>query len=370
MVSIVAFVFLLIFKKRQNASVADVLCVIGVLVFSLLILMLGGVLSPGYYTKWVIFAFALLFYLVTLRSDEDVSDGIFKLLFLSVVVQSAFFVFQSFDDLAYVELTSGTFIKFCFDNKNSAAMHLLTLCCISVLYAERLKTKQEKFKIILPLITFAICFYFILKTGSRSSLIGAIFILPFFIAPSIKKYITRPILLLFVLSPFIFAVIYIALYKAGFGDLQFLGRKIFNGREELWIPVFEGNLYNWMFGMFSQFTRPDGIPFQLHNGIIDLIASYGSIVTIAFLTMIYKSLAKLLDTKNNTNRMVVICICALIFQSIGEAALFNGTRAIYICMILAFIERKTNNDIFTNNKENTKDGTKYFKGNTENLQKT
>lgn len=359
-VSIVAFAGLVVRKLKNGASANSMLWTVFIIAFSFLILMADGVLSFGYYTKWVLFAFALLFYIVTIDGDEAVSDGVYKLIFFAVCIQVVFFIYNSFDASAYEKLRSGTYLKLCFENKNATAIHLLTLCCISVLYAERLKAKKEKLKIVLPMLAFAICFYFIIKTGSRSAIMGALFVLLFFALPKLKRYVTRPVLLLIILTPFIFAAVYIAIYKAGYADLQFMGRKLFNGREDLWMPVFEADWSEWLFGMYSKYTRIGAPPFQLHNGTVDMIASYGIIVTGMFLAMIYSVLSKLLKTKNDTNRMIVICLCAIIVETVGEAALFmGGARSIYICMIFAFIAKNTVSDTSLNdeipeNKNNKK----------------
>ena len=355
-VSIIAFGFLLISKRVHGISI---LGIFGILIFAFLFLFIDGGFSFSYYTKLVIFAISLLFYYVMLQSNENISESNYKVLYLSVLLQLIFFVIESFDSSAYMTMRSGTYLILCFDNKNSTAMHLLTLCCILILYAERIKHKEGKRKTIVPLLAFVVCLYFIVLTGSRSSLIGALFIIPFYFLPKLKRRVSKLIMFCFLLSPIIFAAIYIALYNAGYGDLQLFGRTLFNGRQDLWIPVFEGDLFDWLFGMYSNFARPDGVPFQLHNGIVDLIASYGLIVTTAFLFMIYKLLSALLESCSDTNRMVVICICALVLQTIGEAALFNGTRAVYICMIMMFIERKSNNGIERTNQGITSNRIKY-----------
>lgn len=335
-VAVVAFFWFLILKKIHDSAIMGLFGVIG---FSFVFLMFEGGFSLPYYTKWILFVISLLFYYIMLKNDDLIADNNYKLLYLSVLLQIVFFTIESLNSSAYTTMESGTYLVLCFDNKNATAMHLLTLCCILILYAERVKLRVGKYNAIIPLIAFAVCLYFMVLTGSRSSLVGALFIIPFYFLPKLKAHFTKKAALFFVLMPFLFACVYIVLYKAGYSDLSFLGRTIFNGRENLWLPVFEGSLSEWLFGMSGKFIRPDGIPFQLHNGVIDLIATYGIIITAAFLLMIYKLLVSLLDSHSSINKMVVICICALILQSIGEAALFNGTRVIYICMILMFIER-------------------------------
>ena len=335
-VSLIAFAILLISKKKLTISFWGVMLIAA---FSFLFLVEEGGFSLVYYTKWVIFVISLLFYLVVLTSAGTVAEGNYKLLYWSVLLQLVLFAVEAFDKTSYITTRGGTYLLLCFDNKNATAMHLLTLACILILYAERVGEKRGRLHKIVPLLAFALCVFFIVLTGSRSSLVGIIFIALFAVVPKLKRHFSRPLLLFFVLLPFLFAAVYVALYLAGYGDLQLFGRPLFNGRQDLWVRVFEGDALGWIFGMHADFARPDGVPFQLHNGIVDLIASYGLIVTALFLFMIYKLLSSLLKTKNDTNLMVVVCLCALIIQSIGEAALFNGTRVIYICMILSFVER-------------------------------
>ena len=340
-VSMIAFVFFLFIKRKHDISLVVVL---GLVAFSL-IFITASLNSFSYlqYTKWLIFVISLFFYYIMFKSDIPLAEGNYRLLYLATIVQIVLFVMDLFNASAYTTMESGTFFISCFDNKNATAMHLLTLCCIMILFAQRAKTKKGKLRAIIPLAAFGVCVYLLILTGSRSSLVGAIFIIPFYFLPKLKRIVSKPVIFLFLIFPFVFAAVYVALYQAGYQDLQLFGRALFNGREDLWIQVFNGNFFDWTFGMYSQFARPDGMPFQLHNGTIDLIGTYGLIITVVFLGMIYKMLAWLYSSKSEINRMIVICVCALILQSVGEAALFNGTRVVYICMILMFIERKQNN---------------------------
>lgn len=335
-VSALIVLFLPSSKKKNDVPL---LAILGIILFSLLVVLIDGKPVLTYYTKWVLFAISLLFYYVMLDQEVEVSEKNYRLLYFSVLLQVIFFTFESFDASAYTKMRSGSYLVLCFDNKNSTAMHLLTLCCILVLYLEKLKQSPVKKKRSVAFIAFALCLYFMYLTGSRSSLVGALFILPFYFMPNLKKRLSKPMVFMFLVLPFLFAAIYVALYNSGHGDLQLFGRSLFNGRQDLWIRAFDSDFKGWILGVYSKFARADGIPFQLHNGVVDLIATYGLLISFAFLAMIYKLLTSLLDSDSSINRMIVVCICALILQSIGEAALFNGTRAVYVCMILSFIER-------------------------------
>lgn len=131
-----------------------------------------------------------------------------------------------------------------------------------------------------------------------------------------------------------------SLYRHGHHSIILLGRNLFNGRELMWNSVFEQPLLNLLFGSYHVYTRGTGkLPFQLHNGIVDMIASYGVIITGWFLYLLNKVLRMIVRQRSKMSILIAICILSLMVQSSGEAALLIGNRCNFICMLLVFLNR-------------------------------
>ena len=336
-VAISAALFLYVQGDKASIKFIDVILLI---ILSGLSILFAGYLKLSYYTKWIIFVVSLIIYCIVISNIGMVSETTYKIVYLSSVFQLIIHIIASFDSKYYISLRSGSYLILAFDNKNSSAMQLLFLGSLFILFIKRFMEKNKMKMVIISFAMLMATVYLIYLTGSRSSLIPIICMIPFLFFGKLNKCIKPSIIIFAILFPLFFAVIYVVLYKAGYDDLMLFGRKIFNGREELWINVFDGFPRKWFFGMFSDFISGDGrSPFQLHNGWVDMIASYGIIVTIMAVRLVYYILNNLRKTEKSINYLVIICVLGLILQSTGEAALMTGNRSIFVCLLFLFCER-------------------------------
>lgn len=337
-VVIVAFflLFLLKTKLKLSGNTVFALFIVGI---SVVFVSFNAPPSFDYYTKWILFAISILLYIVCLNCAGEINESTLVFVFICNAFPFVFYLIESLDSTYYTYTKLGYKLKLTFENENSAAMQLLLLGCIFFLYARRCSERRKK---VLKTICFIMIFvdaYLIFLTQSRSSLFAILFILVFSIFNRLDFLINKKTIMIGVAFPLLFAIGFVFLYRQGYQSIVLLGRNLFNGREEMWSSVFEQPLSNMLFGAYHVYTSGTGsLPFQLHNGIVDMIASYGVIVTVCFVYALNKILIRIYERKSRTGTMIVICCLALIIQSCGEAALLIGNRCSFICMLFVFLE--------------------------------
>lgn len=313
--------------------------------FALLIVFVSGVfvslhapISFEYYTKWILFAVAILLYIICLSNVGKIKESTMRLVFICSAVPFIFYLMESFDMSYYTHTRIGYKLMLTFENENSAAMQLLLIGGIFFLYARWCMDQRKHFWTAICFIMIFIDTYLIFLTKSRSSLLAVLFILVFFIFDKFDFLINRKTICMGILFPLVFAVIFVFLYRHGHQSIILLGRNLFNGREIMWDSVFQQPLSNLLFGAYHVYTRDTGkIPFQLHNGVVDMIASYGVIITGGFLYALNKVVRTINSQRTKMGTMIAICCLALMIQSSGEAALLIGNRCNFICMLFVFM---------------------------------
>lgn len=313
--------------------------------FALLIAMVSGLfvsfhapVSFAYYTKWILFAVAILLYIMCLNNASQIKESTLMLVFICSALPFVFYLLESFDISYYTHTRIGYKLMLTFENENSAAMQLLLIGGIFFLYARRCMDQHKRLLTVVCFIMIFIDTYLIFLTKSRSSLLAVLFILVFFIFDRFDFLINRKTIFIGILFPLVFALIFVALYHHGYQSIILLGRNLFNGREAMWDSVFQQSLPNLLFGSYHIYTRDTGkIPFQLHNGVVDMIASYGIIITGCFLYALNKVLRIINSRGTKMAILIVICCLALMIQSSGEAALLIGNRCNFICMLFVFV---------------------------------
>lgn len=313
--------------------------------FALLIAVISGIfvsfhapVSFEYYTKWILFAVAILLYIMCLSNAGQINESTLKLVFICSALPFVFYLLESFDSSYYTHTRIGYKLMLTFENENSAAMQLLLISGIFFLYARRCMDQHKRLLTAVCFIMIFIDTYLIFLTKSRSSLLAVLFTLVFFIFDRFDFLINRKTIFIGILFPLVFALIFVSLYRHGHESIILLGRNLFNGREVMWDSVFQQPLSNLLFGSYHVYTRDTGkIPFQLHNGVVDMIASYGVIITGCFLCALNKVLRIINSQGTKMATLIVICCLALMIQSSGEAALLIGNRCNFICMLFVFL---------------------------------
>lgn len=331
------FFFLFLLKVKtisRNAGIALLMAALaGVFVF------VRADFSFTYYTKWILYMTAMLLYIMCLSNVGEIEDSTLNLVFFSSAAPFVFYLLETFDLSYYRHSRIGYKLMLTFENENAAAMQLLMLVGVFFLYARRCLKQRKRVLSAICILMIFVDAYMIFLTKSRSSLLGILFILVFVLFDKFDHLINKKFIFICVLFPLVFALIFVFLYRQGYQSIIFLGRDLFNGREEMWDSVLRQPLENLLFGAYHKYTQGTGkVPFQLHNGVIDMIASYGIIVTGFFLYVLYKALVKINDSGTKMGKLVVVCCLALMIQCSGEAALLIGNRCNFICMLFVFLK--------------------------------
>lgn len=301
--------------------------------------------TPGsfeYYTKWILFAISILLYIICLSNTGQIKESTLKVVFISSALPFVFYLLETFDATYYRHSRIGYKLMLTFENENSAAMQLLLIGGIFFLYARRCMDQHKRLLTAACFVMILADTYLIFLTKSRSSLLAVLFILVFFIFDRFDFLINSKTVFIGIIFPLIFAQIFVSLYRHGYHSIILLGRNLFNGREIMWNSVFEQPLLNLLFGSYHVYTRGTGkLPFQLHNGIVDMIASYGVIITGWFLCLLNKVLKMIVRQRTKMSILLAICLLSLMIQSSGEAALLIGNRCNFICMLFVFLNMNT-----------------------------
>lgn len=160
---------------------------------------------------------------------------------------------------------------------------------------------------------------------------------------------------LFVLFPLIFAIIYmVQIYNPIIGEsLNFLSSlgKGLDSRFSIWSNAFEVIKNNFVFGNYNKISEGTGMS-QLHNTHIDVIASYGCFVFVAFIIYLYKitfRIAKSCETR--LQKIALASFFAVLIMGSGEAAFVSGSVGMYIlsCSFLLIARYKPNNERYVSN---------------------
>lgn len=335
-VILVFFALILITVQRINQSVAMALCIIPI-AWLFVTMSTGYIGSFVYYTKWILFSGSIILYSIFLGMDFVIEERTLNIVFWSHVVPVLIYVIESFDPQYYVHTNKGPALILTFDNQNSASMQLLFISAVLFLSAKRYTDSEKKYRTFIAFVGIVALSYLIWKTGSRSSTLGVLLLLICYVLPSVQKLITKRTIVVFMLFPLFFAVLMVYLYRHNNTNFILLGRNMFNGREKMWAAVFEQPISRWIIGSYPVFTNGEGlIPFQLHNGIVDMIASYGCLITFAFLTALKRVLDRFNTFDSWMGKMLVVTVLALLVESTGEAAFMTGGRCTFICMLFVF----------------------------------
>lgn len=314
-----------------------ILWVIILIIVSFFSVFLSGAWTFSYFTKWIIFVTSLFHYCIVISHLKCVTPRIMKLLFYTSAMQIITHTIAAFNMDYYVYFNSGRYLMLAFDNKNSAALQLLLLGSVFAMFSKYFQFRKQRVSFYVSLLMLSLCVILIFLTGSRSSMVAIVFILPFLFIKNPKKIVSKGFAFSVLIFPLVFALVYVFIYKLGFTELSLGGRKLFNGRESMWGGVVEGFPLKWIFGMFSEYTVGDGSqPFQLHNGWLDMLASYGAPTLLIFVVLTSQVLFKLLQRDNTINLLIAVCILGCVIQSTGEAALMMGSRAMYVSFLFLF----------------------------------
>ena len=232
------------------------------------------------------------------------------------------------------EIRMPRWLNFNFTNPNLTGMFLMynvIYCAMGVFYF-----KKAWIKCLLIILTLYVM-YLLYLTQSR----GAIFSLCFFVALLIYIYLfgnkipIKGILSLFLLLiPLFFVLAYLLLYEWDLLSLlsftEISEGKEATGRVAVWKGAFEVFSRYWFTGNYKEASDIIG-HLQMHNSHLDILASYGIIVFIVFVWILYDILNK--TTQRKPTRLQQVAMASFytaIVVGCFEAALVSGGMGIYI----------------------------------------
>lgn len=289
----------------------------------------GAGFSMMYYKKPLIFLCTILLWLFI--DDIKPAKKMVEWILILNFVLSVFYI------LAYTfsaEIKVPRWLNFNFTNPNLTGMFLLYNILYSVLGIFYYKNKWIRVSL---LITTLGGMYLLYLTQAR----GSIFSLCFFVALLIYIYLFAKALplkgiisLILILIPLFFVLIYLLFYELDLLSLlsftEISEGKEASGRVEVWGGAFKVFLRYWFTGNYKAASDAIG-HLQMHNTHLDVLASYGVVVFLAFIWILYNVLNK--NAQQKKTRLQEVALAAFytsIVVGCFEAALVSGGAGIYI----------------------------------------
>ena len=327
-------IFLFINGKFKDIKVwiAIILAVFNVVLDSIL---QNSNLTFDYMKKVIMFSSFLL--MLSLCSQYQVNSFVVKLLkyiplILSYYAVASYFVLGN-------TITYAGGITLGLNNPNFTGMWLLHLFVFDALNA--IDNNNKPIVRILAALVGILLVYLIDLTLARASMMGVIaFGILLVIGYLNHKNIPDFVILICVLFPFIFMVLYLSFVGTDWANETFSflvsEGKSLSSRNAIWLSVL--SVYNQSPLIGSYFNLVGGIVSrQAHNIHLDTLASYGPFVLIMFLGILFFSLRKLNKKVINSVQLGAICaFLAIIVSGTFEAGLVAGAMGLNILTAMLF----------------------------------
>lgn len=192
------------------------------------------------------------------------------------------------------------------------------LCC----YIELADLKISAKKIIFFIIT-VISFLMIWIAKCRSALLAAIFFLVFYLY---KKLHYKKTLLLLVLLGVIFPVAYIWIYNT-FGNIEFLGKSLFSGRQHVWNEVWKTIEISPIIGTGTVYKIEwlGHVTDSAHNTYLGFWKTVGLIPLISFVYFMFSGKnTKLNNSKNDiAKKAFLACMIICVVETLLNDSNYN-----------------------------------------------
>ena len=231
----------------------------------------------------------------------------------------------------------GKYLTFHYSNPNIAAMfilHSLLYCVIAAYYF-----KNWLFRVLIAALALVLI-YFIYLTEARSCYIAIAF---FVVAVFLKVVLHRdndvnfsPRFLCFLLLlPLLIAIFYMAVVRSGLLQKMLFFFELHEGKQlesrvSEWTAAFEAIFKQPILGDYYGISDGTGMS-QKHNIHLDVLASYGIVPFVLFVTLLHRGVVRVLPkTTTKFSCMALIAFFAIIIQGSFEAALVSGGVGLYI----------------------------------------
>ena len=288
-------------------------------------LFVGASIDFNYLVNYFAFVFLLL-YIMLMSSYKPSSDIGIVLLWVGIGVASvyalSFYVFHmvEYDSLGYFTMN--------FSNPNLLAMFLYQ----SVLYCfvSFFVMKKYWIKILCGIIGVA-DFHLMTLTDSRNTIISFVMVVvaTFYFVIKKKHRISSWILKLVAVFPLIFVWLYLnyvtVLHVKDDTMMNHEGKSVMS-RTHIWNYIFDHlEIHNYIFGNYPMLQG------NAHNSHLAVLASFGVIVAILFVTFLYKVMKHC--SENISSYKQAVCLVGFmgtIFIGMAEGALVCGSLGLYI----------------------------------------
>lgn len=250
----------------------------------------SGIFGFSYANKLMLFISIILF--TYLMYSNKFTKLPFLFLKALVIISSVLFLFLFIIGYARVwyGITEWQLLTLNFSNPNAASL-VLTIYCIYLIYFV-FTSRTKSLKIICSIITIALL-ALIYLTSSRNGFLAIVFFFVIFFVSKIKK--NNGILFVLVLTclPLLFMSVYFLYYTFESGGQFYIEQSVSSSkslasRYYVWLEGLNNINFNPFLGNYFISSKGTGV-FHYHNGLLDLIDSYGIGVcglTIAFYTII------------------------------------------------------------------------------------
>lgn len=293
--------------------------------FSLSLALIGTIINDSglgaFLTFFNICMYFLLFNCINIKEKEKSKINIILICFLIALIVSS--------NISHILITSKIGLPYSF-NPNTLGFFIFILLAYLIIFIFKSKIK---IKFLLTLIILGSGLYIISRTHARTSLIGGIFLVPltFFIyikKNNIKFY--KSLLYIVLLSTIIIPVLYSYVMYPLYGDLVVLGKRLFTGRQDIYIEIFSLLNKKWFLGYGSKIMYLNKFS-SAHNSFLGFWGTLGLLPFITIIWLIVSTYKNIDDTKKNVIIKYILLI--IIFLSTFETIL-NDPITNTICFIL------------------------------------
>lgn len=320
-------IFLIIIKKipQEKFDIAIILfLMLALVLFNVAINSKNG-FGFTYLTKAIIFCATMIFVFI---SSIDILNKKTKEWICVVYCGLSIFYIIFYFLFGGNEIIVANSVSMGFNNPNEAGMWLMTCSFWLVLLFDTVKKKRQK---ALIFICILLLLYMSYSTGSRNVLLAFILMICIKVFYKSKKRKMLPVILLL---PIIYAIVYLFLVKTNlinyFIFLSSAGKPV-TSRVEIWnfalnsiqgVKFFTGNYYGISSGTGMS---------QMHNMLIDVLASYGIFVFVLFIIYFIKMIkGTCCDNKRKGFNIGTVCFLGAWFMGFNEAGFITGSLGIYI----------------------------------------
>ncbi|MBR3692631.1 MAG: O-antigen ligase family protein [Clostridia bacterium] len=328
-------------RSVRRSLVATDFLAVATVVLALLFVMINATanhhaISFEYMKKLIMFSMSILFFQTAhrLRIDRSMINFFQGVVDLLIV----FLAFMYFTQNLNMHLLNGqltTYLTFRMTNPNLTGLYLTCLYMFELQYIVIKEKLAVKIMRIVAAVFLAVC---VLQTQSRNALLTLVLytVVALWLWFRGNENLKIPRLAAACISvfPLAFVTTYLRIAETAWFNsiLDFLRGegKGLDSRISIWKYTFEAFKDSPFFGAYYEISGGTGMS-QMHNSLIDIIASYGIVVLILVCVLLYIYLYQYGRVyKSKQNYIYILGFAAVLFMGIGEAALFSGGVGIYI----------------------------------------